>query len=188
MGLVVSVPPTQEPITLQDAKDHCKVDGAEDDALLRSYIVAARSYVETATDRTLPQTTYQLTLDKFCDEIKIPKPPLISVSSITYIDANGTTQTLSASVYFVDTTTPQGRIVLKPGQSWPALGSAVYPVTITFVAGYTISNVPEAAKHAIRLMVSHFNSNRDAVTEGSMTQLPLAVDSLLGVLNWGCYP
>lgn len=188
MGLVVHVAPTQEPITLQNARDHCKVDGADDDALLRGYIVAARSYVETATDRTLPLTTYRLTLASFCDEIKLPKPPLVSVTSITYVDANGTTQTLSTDVYYVDTTTLQGRIVLKPGQSWPVLGDAVYPVTITFVAGYSNETMPETAKHAIRLLVSHFYCNRDAVSGVSKSPVPMAVDSLLSCLNWGVYP
>lgn len=188
MGLSVLVAPTEWPISVQNAKEHCKKDDADDDSLLQSYIVAATAIIESDTDRTIPETTYRLTLEGWSDEIKLPKPPLVSVTSISYVDSNGATQTLSPNLYYVDTTTPQGRIVLKPNQSWPALGQANYPVTITFIAGYSTSNMPDAAKHIIRLLVSSWNENREAVTDTSLSVVPMAVDALLDTLRWGSYP
>ena len=133
-----TIAPTAEPISLAQAKRQLRVDGTDDDTFIAGLITAARSYVENYCSSQLVVATYQQKLDKFpCgDTISLNYPPLIDVTSITYVDSNGTTQTLATTVYSVLTTEKPGKIKLKYGQSWPSIRSQPDAVTITFRAGY----------------------------------------------------
>lgn len=133
-----TIAPTAEPISLAQAKRQLRVDGTDDDTFIAGLITAARSYVENYCSSQLVVATFQQKLDQFpCgDTISLNYPPLINVSSITYVDSAGTTQTLATTVYSVLTTEKPGKIKLKYGQSWPSIRSQPDAVTITFRAGY----------------------------------------------------
>ena len=68
--------------------------------------------------------------------IRLPRPRCVSVTSITYVDLTGTTQTLPTDSYYVDSTSEPARIVPVPGMYWPYT-QAYLPgsVQVTFVAG-----------------------------------------------------
>lgn len=55
----VTVPPTTEPVSLQEAKDWLRVDWTADDALLSTLISRARSLCEGVTHRALATQTIQ---------------------------------------------------------------------------------------------------------------------------------
>ncbi len=55
----------------------------------------------------------------FLPWIVLPKGTLQKVTSIKYIDANGTQQTLAATEYTVDTVEVPGRVRLAFGKYWP---------------------------------------------------------------------
>lgn len=180
MGLTVVTPPTAEPVSLAEAKAHCRIYGTEEDGLLAGYLMAARAYAETYLGRALATQTLQLAIDGGwpCDRIVLPRPPLQSVSSITYSDTSGATQTLAADQYRVDTTAHQGFIERAYGVTWPAVRDQARTIVVTYVAGYT--QIPEPIRTAILLMVGHFYENREAVIVGQApTELPLGVDALL---------
>jgi uncharacterized phiE125 gp8 family phage protein len=150
----IIVPPYAEPVHLSDMKNHLKVDSSmtEDDALILAQTAAARDVIETATganvrrNRVMVATTFDLTLEYFpCSSyIEVPRIPLVSVTSITYVDTSGTTQTLSTSVYSVNTA--EGRIHLAYGQSWPATRCGYEDrVTVRFIAGTMASFTAVAA-------------------------------------------
>lgn len=154
------------------------------DVELSALIQTAREYAETVTRRALIEQSWTLTLDTFPagDTIEIPRPPLISVESITYLDTAGASQTYAAANYSVDTTGLVGRIVLDYGLSWPSTQSARNAVTIAFTAGYgdEASDVPASIRHAMKLMVGHWYAHREAVNVGNIvTPMPMAVDALL---------
>lgn len=54
-----------EPVTLADAKLHCRVEITDDDALITGLIVAARRVCESRAKRSLITTTYDMILDSF---------------------------------------------------------------------------------------------------------------------------
>ena len=99
--------------TKREAKAFAKVDVTDDDSLIDALITAARQLVETEQNRQLMPATYELTLDEFPSSsncpIELPRPPLQSVSSITYVDTAGATQTWSSDDYQVDTKGIVGR-------------------------------------------------------------------------------
>lgn len=186
-GLTLVTPPAAEPVSLAEAKQHCRVDTADDDALIAALIVAARQYVEAVTWRQLITATYDLALDGFPrgPVIELPRPPLQSVTSVTYTDAAGVSAVLAPSDYLVDTTAFVGRLVLGAGRSWPAFTPRpVNAVVVRFTAGYGgAAAVPQAITQAILLLVGHYYEHREAAVTtagtGDFSRMPFAVESLL---------
>lgn len=200
MGLTQTAAPTVEPVSLAELRQHLRIDDHDEDLLIESLGIAARQHCEMFTRRQFCTATWQLTLDGFPNvfrekgapyvwegrhgkEIWLPSPPLQSVSSITYVDTAGDTQTWAASNYDVDTDSEPGRVTLAFGKSWPTAQAQPESVTITYVAGYgAASDVPSNIKAAIKLWVGNLFENREPVLTGSIAaSLPMSVESLL----WG---
>lgn len=185
--LLTITPPAEEPITLAEAKVHCHVDGSDEDSLLTGLIVAARELCELRARRAFVTQTLERHLECWpaSTGIYVPKAPLVSVTSVKYIDSDSVEQTVSSSDYIVDIASQPGRVVLKRNVSWPSaelqVGGAV---RVRYVAGYgAASAVPARYKQAIRLLVGHWYENREqvAINQGNLKTLPFAVDALLMV-------
>jgi uncharacterized phiE125 gp8 family phage protein len=184
MALTLVTAPAAEPLSATEAKDHLREDGTGQDSLITSLIVAARQYGETVTRRAWVTQTWDLKLDGFpaCGVIDVPLPPLQSVTSVTYLDESGVSQTLSAGSYTVDIAGEPGRIVRAYGAAWPTTRYGTpSAVTVRFVAGYGLAvAVPDVLKHAMRLMIGHWYANRENVALGTIaTEVPFAADALL---------
>lgn len=186
-GLVQTVAPTEEPVSVAELRDHLRVDPSDEDTLLQGLIKSARLHAETFTRRQLVTATWRLTLDGFpgaapCtlfhnDAIHMPLPPLLTVTGITYVDSAGTTQTLSPSAYTVVTAFEPGRIIPAWSYVWPdtRYQAGAGNVNITFTCGYsTVALVPEGVKTAIKLLAAHLYEHRDDEAEA-----PMAIETLL---------
>lgn len=177
--------PNVEPLTVAEAKAHLRVDHTTDDAHIESLIKAARLAAEKFQGRRYINQTYRYYLNWFpaAGYIELPYCPLSSVTSITYEDENGDTQTLATSRYQVDTKSEPGRVYLEPGTTWPRVEpDRINAVTITYVVGYgtTSASVPENVRHAIRLLVGDmYNHREDTVVGQQANELPMGVKSLL---------
>ena len=129
--------------------------------MITSLITVARKWCEGYQNRAFITQTITLTLDKFPEVFEVPMPPLISVTSIEYIDPAGVQQTLASSVYDVDTNSEPGRIALAHAQSWPGIRGDINSVEVIYQAGYGVAAaVPETVKQAIRLLIVHYYENR----------------------------
>lgn len=176
-----------DPVSLAEARAHCRIDESADDGLVAGYIMAARSYIENATGLSLITQTWEMTLHDWphADEgIVLPRQPVQSITSVQYYDTSGALQTLSSAAYEIDTTAMPAQIKLADGYSWPQLDDKLVSVIVRFVAGYGSSPgaIPEAIRHAILLMVGHFYANREQVVVGSgitISQLQFGVDALI---------
>lgn len=159
-----SVAPPEYPVSVDHAKEHLRIDAGEtlDDQLLMRYIATATDWVERETNRAIVEQTWVMRLDRFpyqlCDRgryIELPKPPGVSATSITYVDTNGTTQTLAADQYVVFADDWQPFICEAYGTTWPTVRTQPGAVTVTYVAGYAKAgtnyraNIPDAIKSAI---------------------------------------
>ena len=196
MGLSLVTPPTLDPVSLAEAKTHCRVDSTDDDGLLAGYLLAARQHAEQYTRRAFLSQTWRLTLDddwpqavNRCttyvrDRVVLPRPPAISVTSVQYIDTAGATQTLAVDQYklvLLDT----GEAAIDPayGVTWPAVRRESAAITVTFVCGYGVNpgDLPEPIRQAMLLLIGHWYENREAVNVGNIVSaLPFAVEALLG--------
>ncbi len=182
MSLFLVTAPSSEPVSLSELKLHLRVDSTTEDDLITGLNVAAREYAEAFTQRAIPPQTFDYKLDAFpCgSEFYLPKAPCISVTSISYIDTNGDTQTLATTVYGTDLPVgPQaraGRIYLKYQQVWPSTRDIPNAVTIRFVAGYagtalTIASLTQSAGTATATVTAgHGLTNLQLVTIAGATQ------------------
>lgn len=143
MSLAIVIPPYADVIHREEAKEHLKIESATtaDDELIDTQIAIARNTIETASganrrrSNRMLATTYDLKLDYFpnSDHIWLPRGPLISVTSITYVDANGTTQTMTSTDYVADLA--NSKIDLAYSEVWPTTRPDYNAVTVRFVAG-----------------------------------------------------
>jgi len=187
MNTVVTGEPAVEPLALPDAKTHLKIETSvtDDDALVTSLIKAARQHVEEHTHRKLIEQTLQTRFDTFPASngaILVPWPKLMSLTSLQYIDTNGTTQTLTVTTdYVVDAYSEPARIVPAYGKNWPTTQAMINAVTLEYEAGYgAAANVPEAIVHAMKLIIGHWYQNREAVVLGTITaEVPQAARALM---------
>lgn len=173
-----TVAPTAEPVTLEEVREHGRIDGSEEDALLTSLALAARVGVEAYLGRVLMSSTYTTTFECFpgsYGELRLPqsKWPVSSVSGVTYIDSAGDSQTLATSVYELVKGDTRGRLNLKYGQTWPStrVHAGAENVTVTYVAGYEdAASVPDPIKTAIKMLVLELYENRQATAEARIAQ------------------
>ena len=182
-SIEVSTPASIDPVTTAEAKTHMRVETSDDDTYIAGLISAATSYAQDRTNRQFINATLKLRMDGFMGtQLWLPRAPLSSVSSITYLDSEDASQTLASSYYKVDTYSLPGRVRLADGESWPTTTDNPQSVTITYVSGYgtATSDVPEGIRLAIRMLVSHWYESREPIVTGTIVaKVPMTVDALL---------
>ena len=182
-----STPPALEPVTLTEAKTHLRITSSDDDTYITALIVAAREWCETYTGRQFVTATYTATMEAFSDSrIVLPKPPLISVTSVKYYDTANAQQTLSATYYASLTHATPGYVELNYNYSWPSTYTRSDAVEIIYTAGYgaTAASVPDCVKHAMKILVSHMYEMREPIVIGaSINDVPLSIKSLLNTVK-----
>lgn len=171
MGLTLVTGPAADPVSIFDVRQHLKIDGAGEDATLYRYLTAARLHVEGRDgrlERALITQTWDWTLDDFpCgpdQTLRVPLPPLQSITSVKYIDTGGVEQTLASSEYSVDIRSSRGRLRPAYEKTWPSTRAVMNAVTVRFVAGYGAgpAAIPEPIRQALLGLVADFYTNRDA--------------------------
>lgn len=164
MRLKLKTAPLLEPISQDVAKNHLKVDSADDNVLISALITTARQLAERETNRAFITQTWQMYMDSAPEEIEIPKPPLQQVIDIKVISEAGDESIVNSTLYDVDwSENSPGRVKLKSWCSWPThRGFASF--IIEFKAGYgdAATDVPEALKQGILQLLSHLYENREA--------------------------
>lgn len=184
MAIQVVTPPAADPVSVAEAKAHCRVDSNDEDALIQGLIYTARDYIETVCNRVLMTQTLDYWLQDWPDgdTLKLPRSPAQSVISVTWYNPAGTPTVFAASNYGVDMVTEPGRIVLSSGAAWPGDELRVTNgIAVRFVAGWaSAAAVPRSVKQAMLLLIGHWFENREATTFGAVSrEVPFAVESLL---------
>lgn len=164
------------PLTLEECKDHLRLDCEDEDAILLGYLRAETENVEQILNRALVTQTLDLYLDGFPSEaeIPLPRPPLQSVTGVNYTVSGATGDygsTFAAANYAVDTNSTPARVSLKANKVWPsATLETTNPVRVRFVAGYGDigSDVPEAIRTAILLRVGDRYWQRENTGDGRL--------------------
>ena len=183
------IEPAEEPVSLIEAKIHLRLIVGEispeethpDDDLVSRYIKAARKWAENFQHRSYVTQTWKMFLNEFPSEknyIEIPKPPLQSITSLTYKTSEDVSATISfvdpsggisfeTDDFIVDIDREPGRLWLKSISSWPTSIVTAKAVEIEFVCGYgDADEVPEDVKTAILLKLTSVYENRGDVEVG----------------------
>ncbi len=162
-------------VSVADIKSHLRIEDDEEDTLIGEYGDSAERAVEAELGIGLFVQTLVLRMDRFPTEaIILPRPPLTSVTSVTYTDTDGNSQTWASSKYTANTFTTPGEIVRAYGESWPATRSIPNAVVVTYVAGYASTSVlPAMIKTAVLLTIGEIMENRERSATEVLKELEL---------------
>jgi len=175
--------PTAEPISLAQAKAHLRVTDSAEDSLISSLITVVRQACEDRIRRTIVKTGYEYTAAAFVDRMALDRGPLLQVTSVKYLDATATLQTLAPSTYVVDQYAALPAVLLASGAAWPTVATGrPDAVRISYAAGYCDENLtpapPAPLVHWMLLQLAHFFDNREASGVSQLAPLPYGDDLL----------
>lgn len=156
--------------------DHLRAaNGTLEDDYITRLLKTSYRHAERVTRRAHLLQTWALVLDRFpCGDIVLPKPPLQSVTSITYIDEDGAEIELLGSPVGQEfqVSTPsgpkaaRGRIRPVYDETWPSTRRVLDAVRIEFVCGYPlvgspgVADVPEDIDHGRLLVIGEMYKQR----------------------------
>jgi len=180
--LELQVEPTDQGVTLAEAKQHLRVDFADDDALISALIVAARQQIEeTMVWRSFTPRTYRATYDTWNgSEVWLPMPPVQEVLVVSVVDDGVPDVVVDPGGYVLDVNLGRLRFYGE------GAGGAAGRLQIEYTAGYEVA--PGWARAAILLQLGNLYENREAVVVGagvSAIQIPQALEAL--TLPWRAY-
>lgn len=182
MALAPVVPPAVAAALDWDAevKSHLRLGNDEERGRIESVLVpAATIALETYTGRAFVTQTWRLHLDAFPGGdavIRVPKPPLQSVTHVKYLDTDGTWRTLDPARYIVS---PRSGLYALPGlvtpayaDYWPVTRGQVDAIEIQFVCGYGDhgADVPSPLRAAMLIHVGEQFERREEVITGTIVQ------------------
>jgi uncharacterized phiE125 gp8 family phage protein len=183
--------PATAPVSLSEAKLHLRVDGTDEDTLITALIEAAVSHLDATgvLGRAMITQSWAQWVSQAPGWVRLQVGPFQSLTSVEYYDSDNALQTATLSDF--ETRLDGDFVIVKPksGYTWPAAYTRQDAIKITYVAGYgdAATDVPQSIRQAILLLVGHWYENREAVTDGSPKELPMAVNALIGVERVGWY-
>jgi uncharacterized phiE125 gp8 family phage protein len=185
-ALRVITPPASEPVSVDLARQHCRIDADYDDNLVAMYLTGARIEAETYLNRALftqklqfavtwapPPTATPLVPQSLIvfplnwpplvkRPIELPRAPAVSVEQITW-GALGDMQVADAEDYDLNLAVEPGYVAVKP-QLLPRIPQQ--SMLIDFTAGYDDADpaaVPMPIRQAILIGTAHSYENRGDV-------------------------
>jgi len=176
MAFVIDTYPTFDPVSLDEAKDYVRITASDEDTLITSLIRSATRWAEEYTGYRFCTQTWTYHMDTFpyrtsyvfnyagsgddFEVIKLPYPPLQSVTSVKYYNGSNVLTTLVEDTdYRVDINSKPGRV--EPIESWPDTYDRLNAVQIKFVCGYSETDyIDDDVKNAILLRFADVFENR----------------------------
>lgn len=178
-------PPADPLITLDDAKRHVGAsDYDEADEILADLIESATDLIEgpSGVGRAMVTQTWRGTLDSLPSSFSIPLGPVQSITSISYVDPDGVSQTIPSTDYHTDFDRHPALVAFYSVP--PATARVPGAVKVTFVAGYgDPADTPAKVRHAARLLIGSWFKNREADTAAPLTEIPLGVTRILNQIR-----
>lgn len=175
------------PVSDAELKAHLMLTDNDDNAVISSVLLAAVDHIEAVTNRKLVSQTVELVVSSFPEcsgqVLELPGGVVSEVTSVAYLDAEGVSQTLSASRYELNSRGPHAASIalLDPDDSWPIVRAVGLPVTITYVAGWADADaVPASLKNGIKMVAGSFFDGRHA--DGQKMEQSIWYQQILS--NW----
>lgn len=189
MGIKVITPPS-ESITRAEAKLHLRLDDISGshphDSMIDGLITAAREYAEHYTQVSIGSQTLELALDEFPESdgaIELRRGPVTAITSVTYVDEDGATQTLASANYTLDDYSTPNWLLAAYDTEWPTTRDTANAVKVRYVAGATTT--PKAVKDAMLLHIQ-LSYPANQFSDKDRDALAGARDALLNTVKvWG---
>ncbi len=201
---VLVTAPSIKPVTLAEVKAALDIGYSEKDTLLNGLIAAATAYLDGWTGilgRALCQQTWRQDFDGFSCwsrpprewsrygysvRLRLPLFPVISITSVKYLDPSGVEQTVSSASYTLKNDSLGAYVEFVTTFTAPNVFIERASVNITYLAGYAdnagATTAPEAIKQAMLLLIRQWFDNPTPVIVGATVEkMPFAVEALLGL-------
>lgn len=180
---VPTTEPGTEPLSLSEAKAHLRVTADSEDALITDLIKSARMYCENTTRRPLISQEWEMYIDCFPPLLRVEKTPVVSIDKVSYIaedtEDGSYTDLEEDTDYQTDLKSMFPRILPAYGKCWPDTRCVMNAVRVQFTVGYAnASKVPGPIKQAMKLLISSWFNNREAIVSGNgvtVAELPAPV-------------
>lgn len=161
MFVKVIVPPSSEPFTVEEIKTYLRVDGNDEDGLIGDLITSARDFAQSFTNRQLMPATFEAVMS-FADYqktyVKIPVSPFLQFLTFKYFDSLEVERDFLETEYKIDTYQEPVRIDFL---TQITESEKLYPVKITFTAGYEIGKIPGSIKRAMLFLIAKWYAYRE---------------------------
>ena len=163
---VITVGPATEPVDLYDVKENLRILHDDQDYYLISLIQAAREQAEKTLRRKIITQTAKAFYDYWPDDhcFHLPFGTVQSVTSVVYKTTDAVETTWDSGEYDVELDAVPAIVRLGHDKEWPDYDlHSSQPIYITFTCGFGSSktDVPEALKTAIKLMVHELYDQPD---------------------------
>lgn len=181
-------PPAAMPVSLEQAKAHLRVDDDAEDALITAAIAAAVGHLDGYAGilgrALMPQVWSEfVSFWPASRALELRLAPVASIVSVRARAADGTEADLDPAAYrLLSGSSARPILLFGVDAALPSLASAPDAVTVTYQAGYPLTEgqtpkptVPPALVSAILLMVGDLWRFRDSVQLGPSTPIPMSV-------------
>ena len=172
MALLLTTPPTAEPLALADVKAHLRLAITDDDAYITALITAARRAIESHYALALMPQSWALFADAWPNDrvFHIPLWPVQTVISLTAYADDDSFVTINPADYYLDLATRPARLALRQGRAFAPPGRNISGLKITFVAGFgaDATAVPAEIKEGLMATVADWYQNRGDVAGGAL--------------------
>lgn len=192
--------PTDPIVTIAEAREQLRLDAygsppthPEDD-YVEGLIEAITQDLDAGTGwlgRALAPQTWRLALSALPSgsrSIRLPYPPLIEVTSFTYVDTDGATQTMVEGTDYRLTST-EDCAFLSPlyNELWPVSRDDIDTVLITYRCGYVEGSpeavaVPSIVKRYVKAALTEAYDNRDTFENAAIRRNEMT-DRVVNTLN-----
>jgi len=154
--------PTDEQITLAEAKAHLRVDSNDEDAYIYALISVARDAAESACARRFGAQSWKLYFDDF-ERIKLHGCGQVSSATLYWRDQNGAWQALTATQYEIVKSLP-AFVFLNNTFSTPTTGNYAEIVRVDVSCGET---APRGVKQWMLLRIASLYEQREDMVVGA---------------------
>lgn len=206
------VAPAAEPLTLDECRQHLRVEAYEaddsdsdslgahpDDVLIMAMQAAAREHCENFLGLALSTRTLEIALDSFptvaadgTTAVVLPMGPVREAEIRTGEPTSDTDEAdfiLDPDAYVLDLYRSPQRLV--PVSGWPSMTAATNAIKVQYVAGYAIASddddegepLPAALRAALLLVLGHLYEHREDAAEKALASIPLGAEALMRPLR-----
>lgn len=190
--LVLVTAPAVKPITLDEVKDQCRIEGPDDDVLLTRLIAVATAYTDAQGalgQAMITQTWGQWIGPNPAQSVPLRMGPLQALVAIRYYDEDGVLQDDDIANYNVFGTPLSSFVGPKSGFNWPSTQDRADAIKIEYRVGFgdAAADVPDTIRHAMLMMVGHWYENREQTGFDELSQVPFGFDALLNMHRGSWY-